>query len=214
MHSRSLLFCLAAAALACPTPPDDGAQTSAGTAAETGSTAGTSGPGPGDPTGATTAMTTGSTDPTTGAAATDTTDTTGAPTTGADGTGDGSSSSSGAAETGPAAVGFGEVYEQVILANGCNSGYCHGDGVGGLTLTDEATSYASLVEVTASAAACDQTTLVVPGAVEASILWYRVRPAAQDGGIACATKMPLGSMGLVDAQAQLVHDWIAGGALE
>jgi len=56
--------------------------------------------------------------------------------------------------------------------------------------------------------------LVVPGSIEASILWSRVRPASLDPVPACAPKMPQGSMGLSEGEAQLVNDWIAGGALE
>lgn len=149
----------------------------------------TTGPGP-DPT------TGGPPDPTTGGASD--------PTTGA------------TDETGTAAVSFTDVFEQVILPNGCNSGYCHGDGFGGLELTDEATSYANLVEVQASAPLCGQSVLVVPGAPDESVLWYRVRPTALDAGDTCAeaSKMPKGSMGVSDSQAELVEKWIAGGALE
>ena len=89
-----------------------------------------------------------------------------------------------------------------------------GGGAGGLDMTDEATTYANLVEVAATMALCDQSMRVVPGSPDTSILWYRVRPAAMDAGMPCAPKMPQGSMGLADDQAQLVNDWIAGGALE
>lgn len=130
------------------------------------------------------------------------------------GTGASSSGDPGTGETGAAVVRFSDVYEQVILPNSCNSGYCHGDGAGGLEMTDEATSYANLVDVSAVKAACGQSMRVVPGSLEASILWYRVRPAALDGGPACAPKMKPGSMGLTEAEAQLVSDWIVGGALE
>lgn len=121
-----------------------------------------------------------------------------------------------AGETGPAAVSFTDVFEQVILANGCNSGYCHGDGFGGLEMTDEATSYASLVEMQATAPLCGQSVLVVPGSPDESVLWYRVRPTSLDAGDPCAesSKMPKSSMGVSDDQAKLVADWIAGGALE
>ncbi len=128
----------------------------------------------------------------------------GASSTGAPGTG----------ETGNGGVSFTDVYEQVLLPNGCTSGYCHGGGAGGLTMTDEATSYANLVEVDATAAVCDQSVRVVPGSIEQSVLWSRVRPAAQDPVPACAPKMPQGAMGLSEAEAQLVDEWIAGGALE
>lgn len=112
------------------------------------------------------------------------------------------------------AVTFLEIYEQVILPGGCNAGYCHGGGAGGLEMTDEASTYAALVEMPAAVAMCGQTLRVAPGEPDASVLWYRVRPAALDGGMACAPKMPQGSMGLADEQAQLVKNWISGGALE
>lgn len=128
----------------------------------------------------------------------------------------GSSSSSGMAETGPVPVevSFTDVYEQVIMTNGCQAGYCHGGGAGGLEMTDEATSYANMVEVAASSPSCGQTLRVSPGSIDESILWYRVRPSALDAGMPCAPKMPQGSMGLSEEQAQLINDWISGGALE
>ena len=118
--------------------------------------------------------------------------------------------------TGVPAVSFTDVFEQVILPNGCNAGYCHGGGAGGLEITDEATSYANLVEVKAAVEFCDQTMRVVPGSLDESSLWIRVRPADLDGLTPCATgnKMPKGSMGLTAPEAQLVSDWIVGGALE
>ena len=100
------------------------------------------------------------------------------------------------------------------MPKGCNSGYCHGNGAGGLVMTDEATSYANLVEMAATAMVCGQSMRVVPGSPDESIMWYRVRPAALDAGNPCAPKMPQSSMGLTDDEAKLVDDWIAGGALE
>ena len=100
------------------------------------------------------------------------------------------------------------------MPQGCNSGYCHGGGAGGLTMTDEATSYANLVEVDAMSMACSAAVRVVPGAPEESVLWLRARPAALDEGMPCASKMPEGSEGLSDADGQLLYDWIAGGALD
>ncbi|WAS90019.1 hypothetical protein [Nannocystis punicea] len=117
-------------------------------------------------------------------------------------------------DTGAAAPSFTEVYESIFMASGCLAGYCHGNMAGELLMTDEATAYANLVEVEASQAACGLSVRVVPGAPEQSVLWRRVRPIALDEGDMCATKMPSGSMGLGEADAQLVHDWIAGGALE
>ncbi len=132
------------------------------------------------------------------------------------GTAETGTAETGTADTGEAAVTFQAVYEQVIVTNGCNNGYCHGSGLGGLYMGDAASSYASLVGVAAAAPMCDQTALVVPGSLEQSILWYRVRPLAQDDGMPCAPKMPqaMMSVGLPEDQAQLVSDWISGGAVE
>lgn len=129
-------------------------------------------------------------------------------------TGAPTSGSSGGADTGSAGPSFTEVYENVLVAYGCTAGYCHGGMAGGLMMTDEATAYANLVEVDATTAVCGLMQRVVPGAPDQSIMWMRVRPAALDMGMACAPKMPQGMMGLPDAEAQLVNDWIAGGALE
>lgn len=118
------------------------------------------------------------------------------------------------ADTGATGVTFTDVFEQVILVRGCNVGYCHGMGIGGLEMTDEATSYANLVDVAATVGKCGQTQRVVPGSLEESVLWYRVRPIELDMGMPCASKMPEGSMGLTVEEAQVVNEWILGGALE
>lgn len=154
-----------------------------------------------------TASATGMTDATTG---------TTAATTDASATTDESSSSAGTtADTGVEGPSFTDIYEQIILPNGCNAGYCHGGGAGGLLMTDEATSYANLVEVDATAPMCAVTVRVVPGAPDESVLWYRARPMTLDGGMEpCAPKMPEGSTGLSDADGQLLLDWIEGGAPE
>ncbi len=118
-------------------------------------------------------------------------------------------------ETGVEGPSFAEIYEKVIVAQNCNSGYCHGAGAGGLLLTDEATSYASLVGVEANAPMCGSTLLVAPSSPEESVLWYRTRPAALDEGMEpCAPKMPEGSKGLEEAEGGLLLDWIEGGAPE
>lgn len=196
---------LAALALACTASNKD-ESTATGSSSGTSAVPDTSGE---SSTGGQASGSTGAGDPTTGGGAS----------SGASGesseTGSASSSGDpGTGETGVAEVRFGDIYEQVILANGCNSGYCHGDGAGELEMTDEATTYANLVDVSATKAACGQSVRVVPGSLEASILWYRVRPAALDEGPACAPKMAPGTMGLTEAEAQLVRDWIVGGALE
>lgn len=203
MQPRSFLMSLAALALACTSSGKDDsagtdpASTSSNTPAS-GSSAGTEAEG-----------SSSSENPTTSGSSTG-----GSSSTGSSAEAGESSSGAPGTETGTAEVSFTAVYEQVLLPNGCTSGYCHGMGAGGLEMTDEATSYANLVEVSATAAACGQSMRVVPGSLEASILWYRVRPAALDDVPACAAKMPVGSMGLTEVEAQLVNDWIVGGALE
>lgn len=102
---------------------------------------------------------------------------------------------------------------QILVDQGCTAGYCHGGGQGGLLMTDAATSYMNLVDVDATTAICDLEKRVVPGDPESSIMWRRARPLAMDMGMPCADKMPQGSEGLPDAEAQIVFDWISGGAL-
>lgn len=198
MQPRTLPPFLAALLLACSTTPGDdptaGNSTTTAAASTSGGVAGSSSSGGSSGAGD---ATTQPDDPTTAS-------------TGAD------DSSSSSETTGAPAVSFTTIYEQVIMTNGCNAGYCHGGGAGGLEMTDEATTYANLVEVAGTMAQCGQATRVVPGAPDESILWYRVRPAALDAAEPCAQtgKMPKGMPPLGDAEAQLVHDWIAGGALE
>lgn len=125
-----------------------------------------------------------------------------------------STTTSETSETGAVPPGFAEVYESVFMQRGCLSNYCHGGTMTSLVMSDAAVAYANLVEVAAAEASCGMSVRVVPGAPEESALWGRVRPAALDGGDMCAAKMPLGSMGLEEAEAQLVYDWIAAGAPE
>lgn len=108
-------------------------------------------------------------------------------------------------------VTFAEVYRRVLEPGGCMSGYCHGGGAGGLMMTDEASAYAALVGVKATDAVCGQTLRVSAGSVDESILWHRVRPKAEDGGKACARKMP-GDDGLAPDEARIVKEWISVGA--
>jgi hypothetical protein len=122
--------------------------------------------------------------------------------------GDGDGDGDGDAEP----VEFAAVY-QLLTDQGCTAGYCHGAGANGLMMTSAANSYMNLVGVDATDAVCGLTKRVVAGDPEQSIMWMRVRPAALDGGMPCAVKMPDGTDGLTEAEAQIVYDWIAGGAL-
>jgi hypothetical protein len=107
---------------------------------------------------------------------------------------------------------FADVH-QLLVDQGCTAGYCHGADANGLTMTDAPTAYMNLVGVAATDAVCGLTQRVVPGEPDQSIMWMRVRPAALDGGMPCAQKMPDGSDGLTEADAQIIYDWIAAGAL-
>ncbi len=200
---------LAALALACTSSGKDDSAGTDPASSSSNTSAGPAGTSSGSSAGTEAEGSSSSDDPTTSGSSTGGSSSTGS-------TAEAGESSSGApgTETGTAEVSFTAVYEQVLVPKGCTSGYCHGMGAGGLEMTDEATSYANLVEMNATAAVCGQSMRVVPGSLEASILWYRVRPAALDVEPACAAKMPVGSLGLSDAEGQLVNDWIAGGALE
>lgn len=192
-----------AAVLACGAPePSDGASTGGSSTAS--QTEGSSGPG----------TSTGGSGTTTGGSTGESS--TGAPTTGGS-SGDATTtgtSTGGSTGTGGAAPSFTEVYESILVPQGCTAGYCHGGMAAGLLMTDEATAYANLVEIAATLPVCGLSVRVIPGLPEESVMWRRVRPSALDMGDMCAGKMPEGSMGLDDPASQLVYDWIAGGALE
>ena len=130
------------------------------------------------------------------------------------GDGDGDPSGDGDGDTGGEEVRYADVHP-IFEQAGCTSPYCHGiegAAAGDLLLTDAATSYDNLVGVVASVGVCDLSTRVVSNDPASSILWLRVRPSAQDMGMDCAPKMPDGSEGLSEADAQLVYDWINSGA--
>jgi hypothetical protein len=139
----------------------------------------------------------------------------GDPTTG-DGDGDGDPTT-GDGDGDPTGDGDGEIAAvlQLFVDQGCTAGYCHGAGANGLTMTDAANTHTNLVGVDATDAVCGLTKRVVAGEPEQSILWMRVRPAALDGGMPCAVKMPNDGTdnGLSEADAAIVYDWIAAGAL-
>jgi len=109
-----------------------------------------------------------------------------------------------------------EIFETIFQNQGCTAGYCHGGGANELLLSDVANTHANLVGQTATTAGCGLTERVVPGNPEESILWHRVKPLAEGetADTACISKMPAGSDGLSEEHAQLVYDWIKGGALQ
>ena len=118
-------------------------------------------------------------------------------------------------DTAASAISFATVYDALFAGPyNCSSGYCHGSGAGGLTVTDETGTHFALANQNAVNPICGLTKLVVPGDPEQSLLWRRVRPSAEDAGDPCAPpKMPDGSDGVDAATADLVYSWIADGAL-
>jgi len=120
----------------------------------------------------------------------------------------------GTAASGPS---WSNVYEQVIVANGCaGAGLCHGGDGGALRLNDKAGSYKALVGVKAmgtnaipgSGKNCVDTglTRVVAGKPDESLLQQKL-----EGTQTCGSSMPIGAK-LPDDQIKLVRDWIAAGA--
>lgn len=107
---------------------------------------------------------------------------------------------------------FSELYETVFESNGCASGYCHSDPFGALNFLDVDEAYWGLTTQTTASSDCGLEQYVVPGDPEASLLWQKVRPHADDAPW-CGQKMPLGTLGLPEADAALVEAWITQGAL-
>jgi hypothetical protein len=107
----------------------------------------------------------------------------------------------------PEMISFAQVEAAVFEPAGCTGGYCHGASAGDLSW-----SYAELVGAAATQPGCGLTERVVAGDPEASILWQRVRPLEEQTE-SCGAAMPMGGLPpLTEEQAQLVYDWIAGGA--
>jgi hypothetical protein len=103
---------------------------------------------------------------------------------------------------------FQAVFEEVFVAGGCTSGYCHGVS-GTLPMTTAETAYAWLVGVRSGWVACAGEVRVIPGRPEESLLWRKLAPEVP----ACGRKMPLGRDPLPAAKRNLVRRWIEGGAL-
>jgi hypothetical protein len=110
-------------------------------------------------------------------------------------------------------VSFATVFNEVLEPMGCTAGYCHAGHAGGMLMDSLESAYDNLVNVEASTPTdCDATMRVVPGDPDASMLWIRVRPQADDC-LDADQKMPLfGVEALTDEQLDLIHDWILTGA--
>lgn len=99
-------------------------------------------------------------------------------------------------------------HEEVFVAEGCTSGYCHG----GFALDSPEAVITAFVDVEAAMPTCGRTHYVVPGRPEESILWVRVRPQTAEDLECEVAKMPNGSEGLDEQTAQVIYDWISDGA--
>ena len=101
---------------------------------------------------------------------------------------------------------FKEVQSQVLTPS-CTFAACHtAAGAQGLVL--DAPSYSRLVNVKATGPDGGQV-LVVPGHPDQSYLYEKLTKMKPAAGV----QMPNGGDPLPDAQLQLVHDWIAAGAM-
>ncbi len=100
---------------------------------------------------------------------------------------------------------FAAVYEGVFKKYGCNSAYCHGVLLGNSPVG----AHTKVMAWQPSSKACQGKAVVVAGQPAGSLLWTKIAL----GVATCEGKMPPGDGGGVnDADAKLVHDWIAAGA--
>lgn len=120
----------------------------------------------------------------------------------------------------PGAPTFSAIYEEIIVATGCNGGpLCHGGLVGMLRMNTKKEAYDSLVGVPAMgtnladtvAPNCEDTDLVrvVPEDPGASLLMQKIDPPG--GEAPCGSAMPPTGM-LEPAQIEQIRTWIANGA--
>jgi hypothetical protein len=116
---------------------------------------------------------------------------------------------------GAAPATFKQVYEGVIIANSCDSAFCHGGTeTGGLSLIDQASSYANLVGVAAQGPECACKTTkkrVEAGKPDESLLVEKLEKAKP----VCGTQMPPpggAEPAVTQNQIELVRSWISAGA--
>ena len=116
---------------------------------------------------------------------------------------------------------FSAIYQEVMVANGCNSGsFCHGGPTGGLTTNEKQATYDALVGVSAmgmtlwtdsDAGAPDHCidsglVRVVPGDPDNSLLMMKLLDEQP-----CGTQMPPGEL-LKPEQIEQIRTWIENGA--
>jgi hypothetical protein len=110
---------------------------------------------------------------------------------------------------------FKRVYDEVIVANSCDSAFCHGGtATGGLSLVDQASAYDNLVGVAAQGPQCACKTTkkrVEAGKPDESLLVEKLAKAKP----VCGTQMPPpggAQPPATQAQIELVRAWISAGA--
>jgi hypothetical protein len=118
----------------------------------------------------------------------------------------------------PGSPTFSAIFQEIIVNTGCNGGSsCHASLAGGnLVMQTKDASYAALVNMKAMGSsmgtgtpncADSQTTRVMPGMPEASLLVSKVTDAMPK----CGSRMPPGGM-LKPEQIKQITDWVTAGA--
>lgn len=104
---------------------------------------------------------------------------------------------------------FTEIYDDILLGQGCNTPLCHGGGAGELAMTTRDQAYAELVGRAAAGAACASsgTILVEPGDLEQSLLWDKISTRTPG----CGSPMPISSALPADS-VERIRAWIERGA--
>ena len=106
---------------------------------------------------------------------------------------------------GTASSGFGATVWPILKAS-CANGYCHGGGAGGLTMKDEASTYAALVGVKSKG--CSTMNYVTASDLTNS---YLIQKLEGKGSCFMGGKMPKGGS-LTAAQITAIKGWITAGA--
>jgi polyvinyl alcohol dehydrogenase (cytochrome) len=106
---------------------------------------------------------------------------------------------------------FSAIFEEIFVADGCNTTSCHGGNQGNLSMNTRDQAYANLVGTPAAGASCAASGLVrvVAGDPAASLLLDKVSSTTP----VCGTAMPPAGP-LDERQVEQIREWIARGALD
>ena len=127
---------------------------------------------------------------------------------GGDTTSDGESDAGAQADSEPAAVPTFEDLKTTLFEPTCSGVGCHLNGGTSAPILDSAEAYDTLLGFAEGA----DLNYVVPGDLEASYLWHKVKGTHRDVG-GSGSAMPLGGT-LSAEQIALLEEWILGGAPE